>query len=56
MIVTAKGKPFETGIVLEGWSDSGTLFWGKGIKETKHQWKQRVWKTKKVAKKTTPKA
>jgi hypothetical protein len=56
MIVTAKGQPFETGIVLDGWRDSGTLFWRKVTKETKHQWKQRVWKTKKVAKKTTPKA
>ncbi|HHL19718.1 MAG TPA: hypothetical protein ENJ33_08275 [Thiothrix sp.] len=56
MIVTAKGQPFETGIVLDGWRNSGKLFWVKVTKETKHHWKQRVWKTKKIAKKSIPKA
>ncbi len=56
MIVTAKGQPFKTGIVLDGWRNSGRLFWGKVAEEKKYHWKQRVWKTKKVAKNAIPKA
>lgn len=47
MIVTAKGQPFATGIILDGWRDSGKLFWGSVKKDTKYKWKQRVWKYKK---------
>jgi len=44
MIVTAKGQPFETGIILDGWRDSGKLFWQTVKKDKKYQWKQRIWK------------
>lgn len=56
MIVTAKGKPFETGIVLDGWRSSGRLFWGKVSTDKKYQWKQRIWKTKVATKNPIPKS
>ena len=46
MIVTAKGQPFETGIVLDGWRDSGKLFWSAVKTDKKYKWQQRVWKQK----------
>ncbi len=46
MVVTAKGKPFETGIVLDPWRSSGILVWAPVTKD-KYPWKLRVWKKKK---------
>jgi hypothetical protein len=39
LIVTAKGKPFETGILLDPWRDSGRLFWSHIPEDTKYPWK-----------------
>ncbi len=40
VVVTAKGQAFEEGIVLDGWRDSGKLFW-KRVKSDKYPWKYR---------------
>ncbi len=48
MVVIAKGKPFNSGIVLDPWRDSGVLAWAK-VKDDKYPWKLRVWKNKKQA-------
>ncbi len=45
MVVTAKGQPFGTGIVLDPWRESGILAWSK-VKDDKYPWKLRVWKKK----------
>lgn len=39
LIVTAKGKPFETGILLDPWRNSGDLFWSKIDKDLHYPWK-----------------
>lgn len=38
VIVTSRGQPFEEGIVLDGWRDSGILFWSK-VKKDKYPWR-----------------
>lgn len=39
VIVTAKGQPFEEGIVLDGWRDSGRLYWGR-VREDRYPWQR----------------
>lgn len=40
VVVTGKGHAFEEGIVLDGWRDSGRLFWTR-VKADKYPWKFR---------------
>ncbi len=44
IVVTAKGEPFESGVILDAWRDSGTLFFSK-VKEDK-EYRFREWKSK----------
>lgn len=37
VVVTAKGQPFETGIVLDAWRHSGRLFWSP-VKTDHYPW------------------
>ena len=39
LIVTAKGYPFESGIVLDPWRNSGELFWSKIPEDVRYPWK-----------------
>ncbi len=43
MVVSAKGHPFGTGIVLDPWRKSGVLTWAR-VNDDKYPWKLRVWK------------
>jgi len=40
VVVTAKGQPFEEGIVLDAWRNSGELYWVL-VKKDKYKWKKR---------------
>ncbi|MBN1907966.1 MAG: hypothetical protein JW927_23010 [Deltaproteobacteria bacterium] len=40
IVVTAKGKDFFEGIVLDPWRDSGDLYW-ISVKEDKYHWEKR---------------
>ncbi len=44
VVVTAKGKPFESGIILDAWRDSGTLFFAKVKDDKKYRFKE--WRSK----------
>ena len=39
VVVTAKGQPFEEGLVLDGWRHSGELFW-VSVKKDTYDWKK----------------
>ena len=39
LIVTAKGKPFKTGILLDPWRNSGDLYWNTIEKDLQYPWK-----------------
>ena len=39
LIVTAKGKPFKTGILLDPWRNSGDLYWNTLDKDLQYPWK-----------------
>lgn len=39
VVITARGQPFENGIVLDPWRDSGDLYWAL-IKEDTYPWKE----------------
>jgi len=41
VVVTAKGQDFMGGIVLDGWRDSGRLFWCP-VRSDKYPWKSRT--------------
>jgi len=56
LIITAKGQPFESGIILDGWRNSGKLLWARVQDDKKYRWKQRVWKKKQLVQKKAPKA
>lgn len=47
LVVTAKGQPFNTGVVLDPWRKSGTLTWAR-VTQDKYPWKPRVWKKAKA--------
>jgi len=36
--VTAKGRPFDSGILLDGWRDSGRLYYAKVHDDTRYAW------------------
>ena len=40
IVVTAKGQPFEQGIVLDDWRRSGHLFWGPVTGDTSYKWQE----------------
>ena len=39
LLVTAKGQPFDTGIILDPWRNSGKLFWVKHVQDPTYVWK-----------------
>lgn len=39
LIVTAKGQPFDTGIILDPWRNSGKLYWLHHIEDPAYKWK-----------------
>lgn len=39
LIVTAKGQPFDTGIILDPWRNSGKLYWIKHLEDPTYVWK-----------------
>ena len=41
LIIAKKGEPFERGIVLDPWRDSGDLYWTGVKKDSKYRWLER---------------
>ena len=39
LVATAKGAPFETGVILDPWRNSGKLYWTKIGSDPKYKWK-----------------
>lgn len=39
LVVTAKGKPFNSGIILDPWRNSGKLYWKKVTEDLHYPWK-----------------
>lgn len=39
LVVTAKGAPFNSGIILDPWRNSGELFWSRVPDDYKYPWK-----------------
>lgn len=39
LLVTAKGQPFDSGIILDPWRDSGELFWVHHVNDPTYEWK-----------------
>jgi len=39
LLVTAKGKPFDTGIILDPWRNSGKLYWLRHVEDPAYEWK-----------------
>ncbi len=39
LLVTAKGQPFDTGIILDPWRNSGKLYWSKHLEDPTYVWK-----------------
>jgi hypothetical protein len=37
VVVTARGRAFETGVVLDPWRESGELYWGL-VREDRYPW------------------
>jgi len=44
IVVTAKNRPFESGILLDAWRNSGRIFWTKVVKDKDYSFKE--WKSK----------
>jgi hypothetical protein len=40
IVVTARGQPFEQGIMLDNWRRSGRLLWGPLGGDTDHTWQE----------------
>ena len=39
-VVTARGEPFESGVVLDAWRDSGELFFAPVAEDTRYAWQR----------------
>ncbi len=40
VVVTARGQPFAQGIVLDGWRNSGRLFWSPVVLDHHYPWRK----------------
>ena len=40
LVAVAKGQPFDTGIILDPWRNSGKLFWSRTNGDAKYNWKK----------------
>jgi hypothetical protein len=40
IVVTAKGQPFQQGILLDNWRFGGRLIWGPVVDDPQYQWKE----------------
>jgi hypothetical protein len=40
IVVTAKGQPFEQGIILDNWRYGGRLVWGQVLADPHYQWRE----------------
>lgn len=43
IVVTAKGQPFEQGLILDPWRSGGRLWWGRFDQDKRHPWKPLPW-------------
>jgi len=41
LVITAKGKPFDSGIVVDPWRDSGRLYFAKVKEDRRYHWRER---------------
>ena len=41
LVITAKGKPFNSGIVIDPWRNSGKLYFSKVKDDVQYKWKER---------------
>jgi len=41
LVITAKGKPFGSGIVIDAWRHSGRLYFARVKDDTKYEWQER---------------
>ena len=41
LVITAKEKPFDSGIVIDPWRDSGRLYFAKVTEDRKYEWQER---------------
>jgi hypothetical protein len=39
-VITARGQPFEQGIILDNWRNSGKLLWGPITGDPSHNWRE----------------
>lgn len=39
LLVTAKGQPFDTGIILDPWRNSSKLYWLRHVEDPAYEWK-----------------
>jgi len=44
IIVTARGAPYQSGIILDPWRKGGRLWWGTLAQDKRHPWKPLPWK------------
>jgi hypothetical protein len=40
LVVTARGRPFRDGIIIDGWRHAGRLCWRSVRKDTQNEWKE----------------
>lgn len=46
IVVTAKDKPIENGIILDAWRNSGKLFWSHVTDDTRYHWVEDILRSK----------
>ncbi|APE43712.1 hypothetical protein BOO69_10025 [Sulfitobacter alexandrii] len=40
-VITARGAPMESGVIIDPWRQGGTLFWSPVLKDGRYDWKER---------------
>ena len=46
IVVSAKGKPIQKGIILDAWRNSGELFWAKLLEDNGYNWIEDIIRSK----------
>ncbi len=46
IVVSAKDKPIENGIILDAWRNSGKLFWSNFTDDTRYHWVEDIIRSK----------
>lgn len=51
-VITARGAPMHSGVIIDPWRQGGTLFWSPVMQDGRYDWKERVMELRRLGRVT----